>query len=152
MFYVEANGGSKRFSECVKAIRGLYLAKSFYSNFGFIVLLLWSCLFCAVRLFGFSVDELMGHVHVFCPFKALTGIPCPGCGMTRAFLALAEFDFVGASHLNPFSLPLFAFFVFSALNATPLIPQRINDYLPTFILLVIVFWWSWARLVPGVFI
>jgi len=152
MFYVKASGGSKRFSEYVKAIHKLYPVKSFYSNFGFIVLLLWSCLFCAIHLFGFSVDELMGHLHIFCPFKALTGILCPGCGMTRAFLALTEFDFVGAFHFNPFSLPLLVFFVFSAFDVKLPVSKRINDYLPTLILLIIVVWWFWTRFVPGIFI
>ncbi len=130
----------------------LYVIKSSYLNLGSVVLLLWSCVFSAVHLFGVSINELMGHLHIFCPFKALTEIQCPGCGMTRAFLALTEFDFVGAFHFNPFSLPLFMFFVLSACDVRPLIPQRINDYLPIFILLVIVAWWFWARLVPGILV
>ncbi len=32
----------------------------------------------------------------FCPFRTLTGIPCPGCGMTRSFLALAQGDLSGS--------------------------------------------------------
>lgn len=41
-----------------------------------------------------------------CPFRGLTGIPCPGCGTTRAALALAQFDFLGA--LVRFPLPTLA--------------------------------------------
>lgn len=31
-----------------------------------------------------------------CPFKTLTGIPCPTCGTTRAALALARLDVLDA--------------------------------------------------------
>ncbi len=36
-----------------------------------------------------------------CPFHALTGMPCPGCGATRAALALARGDVAGALAWNP---------------------------------------------------
>jgi hypothetical protein len=36
-----------------------------------------------------------------CPFHALTGVPCPGCGTTRALVALAHGDFAGALAFNP---------------------------------------------------
>ena len=36
-----------------------------------------------------------------CPFKLLTGHPCPTCGSTRAVLRLLHFDLLGALALNP---------------------------------------------------
>ena len=36
-----------------------------------------------------------------CPFKLLTGVPCPGCGMTRAYLHLFEGDIQGAFYFHP---------------------------------------------------
>jgi len=44
---------------------------------------------------------------VLCPFRALTGYPCPGCGMTRAFSALAHGEPVRAVIYNPLSPVLF---------------------------------------------
>ncbi|MDR2157132.1 MAG: DUF2752 domain-containing protein [Clostridiales Family XIII bacterium] len=38
---------------------------------------------------------------VGCPFKLITGIPCPGCGMTRAFLSAAQLDFRSAFAYHP---------------------------------------------------
>ncbi len=36
-----------------------------------------------------------------CLFRKLTGVACPGCGMTRAAAALAEGDLAGAVRLQP---------------------------------------------------
>lgn len=36
-----------------------------------------------------------------CPLRLISGYPCPGCGMTRAFISLLKFDFTGAFSLNP---------------------------------------------------
>lgn len=56
-----------------------------------------------------------------CPILTLTGIPCPGCGMTRAILALLRLDFAAAFSFHPmvFSLPLFVLFFFTDLNLFP---------------------------------
>ena len=35
-----------------------------------------------------------------CPFHAVTGLDCPGCGITRLMLALAEGDLTAAFHAN----------------------------------------------------
>jgi hypothetical protein len=36
-----------------------------------------------------------------CPFRLVTGIPCPGCGMTHAFLAAFRLDFAEAFRWHP---------------------------------------------------
>jgi hypothetical protein len=36
-----------------------------------------------------------------CPFKSLSGLPCAGCGTTRAALALAGLDLPAAFAVNP---------------------------------------------------
>ena len=36
-----------------------------------------------------------------CPILKLTGIPCFGCGMTRAAICLVHLDFVGAWEYHP---------------------------------------------------
>lgn len=44
--------------------------------------------------------------HSFCPFRAITGLQCPGCGMTRAMLSIGQLRFGRAARLNLLSLPL----------------------------------------------
>lgn len=36
-----------------------------------------------------------------CVFLTLTGIPCPGCGMTRALICLLSLDISGVFHYHP---------------------------------------------------
>ena len=44
-----------------------------------------------------------------CPVRFITGISCPGCGMTRAWLSLLRLDFAGAFYYHPlFPLPAVA--------------------------------------------
>lgn len=38
---------------------------------------------------------------IVCPFKLITGLPCPGCGMTRAIILLFQLDITGAFKMSP---------------------------------------------------
>ena len=40
-------------------------------------------------------------IGIPCPFYYLTGLQCPGCGVSRMLMALLRFDFVSAFHYNP---------------------------------------------------
>jgi Protein of unknown function (DUF2752) len=41
------------------------------------------------------------HPPLTCPFRALTGIPCPLCGMTRAVVAAAHGHLLESLRFNP---------------------------------------------------
>ena len=45
---------------------------------------------------------LLHIVGIGCPIKFITGISCPGCGMSRAALSLLQLDFVAAFYYHPF--------------------------------------------------
>lgn len=40
-----------------------------------------------------------------CLFRFFTGLPCPSCGMTRAFLAFLSFDFAASFAYHPLLIP-----------------------------------------------
>lgn len=42
----------------------------------------------------------MKYYDLDCVFIELFGIPCPGCGMTRALLSVLRFDFIQAIKYN----------------------------------------------------
>ena len=57
-----------------------------------------------------SVYGVLFALGITCPIKHLTGISCPGCGMSRAVWALLRLDFAAAAYYHPlcFALPLVA--------------------------------------------
>lgn len=57
--------------------------------------LLAAAIFCAVMQLAFGV---------ICPFRFLLGLPCPGCGLTRACVMLFEGDLVGSFSMHPTAL------------------------------------------------
>lgn len=42
-----------------------------------------------------------------CGFLVVTGIPCPGCGLTTSFAHMIRGQFTGATYANPFGVMLF---------------------------------------------
>ena len=52
------------------------------------------------------------YVDGYCPFRRLIGIPCPTCGMSRAWLAAFRLDPASAFRFHPmfWSVPLLILF------------------------------------------
>ena len=54
-----------------------------------------------------------------CLVKGLTGLDCPGCGMTRAFLFIGHGRFADAAAMHPFGIP--AFLIVAGMAATGIV-------------------------------
>ena len=50
---------------------------------------------------GYAVWVRLTGLAVPCPFRAVTGWLCPGCGVTRLCLALLRWDWAAAWNANP---------------------------------------------------
>jgi hypothetical protein len=65
-------------------------------------------------ILGVAAILLCAHIYapmahggpVICAMHGLFGLPCPGCGMTRAFCALAQADLAAAVRHNALSIPV----------------------------------------------
>jgi len=77
-----------------------------------------------VAILGFEIPEL-------CGFKRFTGLPCPGCGLTRSWTYLAHGDPVTALRMNPVGPVLFL----AAAIQVPLVLRRMG-----------LRWWTARRL------
>ncbi len=58
-------------------------------------------------IFGLFLYWVISHVvfHEFCPMRLLTGLPCPGCGITRAVILFITGHFTQSFSMHPLALP-----------------------------------------------
>lgn len=67
---------------------------------------------------GFIIWNSYYLGYSLCLINNILHIPCPGCGLTRAFICIVSADIKGAFYYNALSLPLFAAFIFSGVWMT----------------------------------
>jgi len=105
------------------------------------------------------VANAFGKSLWICVFHEATGLPCPGCGLTRGLTAFARGDVQQALHWHPFT-PVFAFGAVLTLVVTVLpAPQRVKvlDVIArieartgiTFVLLIALFAFGLWRMTQG---
>ncbi len=65
-------------------------------------------LWADIKVFGLAGAVFLVYYQIvhsvfdaFCPLLVLTGVPCAGCGLTRAALYLLRGDAARAAHINP---------------------------------------------------
>ncbi len=101
-----------------------------------------------IASFFFPPDGISGLST--CSFHATTGIPCPGCGMTRSFACISHGYFKKAWDYHPFGFLLYSimlfFLVYPLLSRIlPSMKERLNHnriyILPIVILAAI---WVWG--------
>lgn len=97
-------------------------------------------------------DEWLHHLGL-CPIRNITGLPCPGCGMTRAFLAVARFDFARAFEFHPlFWLIPLIFLIYLLRNKVPLFMRLVKNKAVTWSLVglfIITYSWRMIQLFPS---
>jgi hypothetical protein len=72
-----------------------------------LVILVTAGVFAASWLYA----PYVGRGPVICFSHGLLGLPCPACGLTRAFCELAHGRFAAAAEHNAIAFPLFALFL-----------------------------------------
>lgn len=93
---------------------------------------------------------ILNPFHLKCIFKHLFDIRCPGCGLTRAFKCILNFNFVSALKYNILSIPicillaivifyLFYDILYNAHKTDKFINKILNHYVIFLVLLFISF-------------
>ncbi len=71
---------------------------------------------CSAPLVGAVLYNQGLRLPFACPIRHLTGIPCPTCGMTRSFMAIARGDWQQAISMHLFGPILFLAFLVAILH------------------------------------
>ena len=73
------------------------------------VVLVTTLFVCAGLLYALAVGIFHGGIP--CIFHEITGLRCPGCGITHALMCLLRFDFEGFINANLFAPLILIFFI-----------------------------------------
>ncbi len=79
----------------------------------------WLVTYVAIIILSFFISPYLDTGVELCSMKYLTGLPCPGCGLTHSFAAVSRGDFIEAFHFHffgPFiyiALLIFIFILFT---------------------------------------
>ena len=102
-------------------------------------------IFLILLVFGILVVFVF---DVNCVFKTITGIPCPGCGLSRGFRDLFSGHFLKAEGYNILTIPIFIFMLFSIFlmcfdfvkktNKTEIFLNRLSKYYLIIIFMVLI--------------
>jgi hypothetical protein len=62
----------------------------------------------AVAVAALANPDTIEDGPVICPFRLVTGLPCPGCGLTRSWVYLVHGQWLDSVAANPFGAVLLA--------------------------------------------
>lgn len=92
-------------------------------------------------------------LYSLCPMVMVTGLPCPGCGLTRAGAALLRLDFAGAYQIHPFIYPIAGYIAVFGWNRYIMgrrMGKKLKAGLAVLMVLVILFYgWRMWMYFPG---
>lgn len=75
-------------------------------------------IFIILILFLYAFIYLKYNVGIPCIFFEITGLYCPGCGITRAIISLIKLDFIQAFRYNPLIIVVFPFLLIYIIYST----------------------------------
>lgn len=94
---------------------------------------------------SFAYLTLFSNIKLHCIFKTIFNIPCPVCGLTRAFKSIIKLDLIGAFHYNALSVIIFVlllvfniYLIYDIVMNKKKTDQFINNLGKNYILIIII--------------
>jgi hypothetical protein len=84
---------------------------------------LYGCLTAAVTAATLTTAESVEDLPSVCAFRRVTGLPCPGCGLTRSWVLTAHGRLRHASNRHPFGPPTFLLSLLLVLRGPQAVPM-----------------------------
>ena len=84
---------------------------------------LYVCLTAAVTAATLLAPESVESLPSACAFRRVTGLPCPGCGLTRSWVLTAHGRLRPASERHPFGPPTFLVSLLLVLRGPRAVPM-----------------------------
>jgi len=102
---------------------------------------------CALAAAATVSPEAVEDGPVICPFRLMTGLPCPGCGLTRSWVYLLHGQPGAATAANPFGiLALLAAVALVAVVTSSVVRRRsVPTYAELLGPLRMIRGWNWIR-------
>ena len=104
------------------------------------------------QVIGIEITLLLSKI-ITCPFKNIFHIPCPFCGMTRAYKAFLKLDFKKAMHYNILFLPIViifiilnSIFIYEILKNKKIVYLKINKKKGIVIIIIMIISMIWGIL------
>ena len=117
------------------------------------------------NIFWIFIPFILGILFIIldityvCPFNYYFHIPCPGCGMTRAFKLILQGNILASLQYNLLAIPLFIFIILSMIflvvdiikNQTKYLAyiERISQKYGVWIILAVLIVWMCNIIING---
>lgn len=96
---------------------------------------------------------LRNILYSMCPMVVLTGLPCPGCGLTRAGFSVLRMDFCGAWRIHPFIFPIILLIILFCFNRYIFMKKRMPllKWCMVFLMssMILFYIWRMLKFFPG---
>ncbi len=112
-------------------------------------------IFCLLFSVLYLIFAKIFNIYLYCPFHEITGLYCPGCGVTRMIYSIFELNFYQAFRYNPLLFIFLPFIIILLINSIyskfkkeKSIYEKIPNFVWSVFLVVLIIYWILRNIFP----